>query len=76
MSGRFRRLFQAASSSRVSTTSTLPSTSIDERTSSARLVLGVSMPQSSSTLTLSSAIRSESADASARRIILRGVRWA
>jgi hypothetical protein len=63
----------ALSSPGRSTTSTRPVTPLAARAATADLVLGVSMPQSSTTIR-SEAARSDRADFSARRIIFLGVR--
>ena len=62
-------------SSRSTTTSALPSMPSDASAALADLVFGASKPHSSTTMTLPSAARSDSAERSARLIIFLGVRW-
>ena len=77
VSPRFRNDFQATSSSRASTTSTRsPSaTPMALRAATASFVFGAAKPQSSMTVTMPSAARSERADRSASHTIFFGVRW-
>src|SRR6056297_2876751 len=73
--GRLRKLRAAAASSRPTTTSTVPSRPSASSAAFASLVLGVSMPQLSTTTTLPSAALSDRAERRASFTIFLGVFW-